>query len=126
MYWLKVTMYVLHFSRRKLNILIFSMKVLKLFWEKISWKWKLLCIWLESKIIKHIVILLKLCVTKSLSTWLICLFIWILITKTLEHFFLSFLNENFFPQCQKSFWSRLYLPFLFSVDIAIDFNQIKK
>ena len=126
MCWLEVTLYAEHFSSRTFNILIFLMKVIKRFWEKTSWKWKLLCIWLENKTVKQIVLLLNLCVKRSLFICLICLFIRSLITKTVEHFFWSFLNENFFPQCQQSFWSRLYLPFLFLADIASDFNQINK
>ena len=126
MYWLKVTLYAEHFSSRTFNILIFLMKVLKIFWEKTLWKWKLLCIWLGNKTVKQIVLLLKFCVKRILFTWMTCLFKRNLRIKTVEHFFWSFLNENFFPQCQQSFWSRLYLPFLFSADIGSDFNQIKK
>ena len=87
---LHIPLYFLHFSSWPFYLLIFSLKVLKLFWEKTAWKWKLLCIWLKTKLTNPVLLFLKFCVKNALSTWLTRQFVWIFIKKTLEHFFLSF------------------------------------
>ena len=106
--WLHILLYFLHFGSWPFNLLIFSMKVLKLFWEKTSWKWKLLCIWLKTKLAKPVLLLLKFCVKNAIPTWLTQQFVWIFIKKTLGHFFLSFWNEI----CYKLF---NFLYFFFSM-----------
>ena len=106
---LHIPLYFLHFGSWPFYLLIFSLKVLKLFWEKTSWKWKLLCIWLKTKLANPVLLFLKLCVKNALSTWLTRQFVWIFIKKTLEHFFLSFWNEiccnlfNFFLNVNNHF-----------------------
>ena len=123
--WLNIPLYFLHFGSRPFNLLFLQIKVLKLFLEKTSWKWKLLCIWLETKIGEEIVLLVKLCLKNTVSPWLTWLFVYIFIKKTLEHFFLGFANEvfcklfncfNFFSQYPISLYS-IY---------DIDLKKIKK
>ena len=130
--WLHTPLYFLNFPSRPFNLLIFSINVFKLFWEKTSWKWNLLCIWLKIKLAKQIFLLLKSCVKNTSATSLTSLFVSIFIKKTLEHFLLGFWNEgccnlfnslDFFSQCQKSF---RYLLFLFIAYFALALNKIKK
>ena len=59
------------FSSWPFNLLIFLMKVFKLFWENNSWKSKLLHIWVKTKTAKQIVVSLNFCVKNSLPTWLV-------------------------------------------------------
>ena len=124
--WLHILLYFLHFGSRPFNLLIFLMKVWKLFLEKISRNWNLLCIWLKTKIIKQIVLLLKFYAKITVPIWLTWLFVSIFKKKIVENFFLGLRNEvccnlfksfDFFPQCQQSFW---YLLFLFIAYIVID------
>ena len=129
--WVHIPLYFLHFPSRPFNLLIFSMKVLKLFWEKTSWKWKVLCIWLKIKLAKQIFLLLKSSVKNTTPTSLTWLFFSIFIKKTLENFLLGIWNEgccnlfysfDIFSQCQKSF---SYLLFLFIAYFALVLNKIK-
>ena len=132
MCWLHIPLYFLHFGSGPFNLLLFWMKVFKLFWGKTSWKWKRFCIWLKTELGNYIFLLLKFCLKNTVPTWLTWLFVSIFIKKTLEHFFFFFWNEvccnllksfDFFSQCQQSFWYHL---FLFIQYIAIDWNKIKK
>ena len=130
--WLHIKLYFLHFGSRPYNLSFFPIKVLKVFWQETSWKWNLLCIWLETKLRKQIFLLLKPCVKYTVSPYLTWLFFSNFIKKTMEHFFLGFWNEifcnyfnfvDFFSQLQQSFW---YLLFPFLAYIAIDSNKRKK
>ena len=130
--WLHIPLYFLHFGSRPYNLSFFQIKVLKVFWKETSWKWNLLCIWLETELREQIFLLLKLCVKYNASPYLTWIFVSIFIKKTMEHVFLGFWNEvccnyfnslDFFSQFQQSFW---YLLFLFLAYIAIDSNKIKK
>ena len=132
MCWFHIPLYFLHFGSCPFNLLIFLIKVLKIFWGKTLWKWKWLCIWLKTKLGNYIFLLLKFCLKNTVPTLLKWLFLSTFIKKALEHFYLFFWNEvccdlfkylDFFSQCQQSFW---YLLFLFIPYIAIDSNEIKK
>ena len=81
MYWFHIPLYFLHFGSRPFNLLIFLMKVLKLFWGKTFSKWKWLCIWLKTKLGNYIFLLLKFCVRATVPTWLTWLFVSIFIKK---------------------------------------------
>ena len=81
MCWFHIPLYFLHFGSRPFNLLIFLMKVLKLFWGKTLWKWKWLCIWLKTKLGNYIFLLLKFCVRTTVPTWLTWLFVSIFIKE---------------------------------------------
>ena len=81
MCWFHIPLYFLHFGSRPFNLLIFLMKVLKLFWGKTLSKWKWLCIWLKTKLGNYIFLLLKFCVRTTVPTWLTWLFVSIFIKK---------------------------------------------
>ena len=80
---------------RTVNISIFSMKILKLFWENASWKRNFLCIWLKTKIARKIVLLRNFRVKNSLATWLTKLSLLNLIKKAFKYLFLVFLKETY-------------------------------
>ena len=123
--WLHIPLYFLHFGSRPFNLLFFQIKVWKSFWKETSWKWNLLCIWLETKLGEQIFLLLKLCVKYTVSPWFTWLFVSIFIKKHMEHLFLGFQEEVWWKPFNSLKFFYQYYTSLYSM-YAIDLNKIKK